>query len=65
MLKQLLYVLVEGLSIDWIGKKLYWSDLQEGVIGVLDLRTLYYKHSLISTETNVSPRGLVVDPSVR
>ena len=57
--------IVEGLSVDWIGKKIYWSDVRERAIGVLDPTTLYVKHSLISTEANVSPRGLVVDPSVR
>ena len=60
-----LYYSVESLAIDWISSKLYWTDVGERVIGVLDLVSFNYKHSLISTETSVSPRGLVVDPVMR
>jgi DNA-binding beta-propeller fold protein YncE len=56
---------VESLAVDWISNKLYWTDVGERVIGVLDLVSYNYKHSLISTETSVSPRGVVVDPVMR
>ena len=56
---------IEGLSVDWISNKLYWTDVRERAIGVLDLISYNYKQSLISTEMSVSPRGLVVDPVTR
>ena len=56
---------VESLSVDWISNKLYWTDVRGGGIGVFDLVSHNYKHSLITTEANFSPRGLVVDPIMR
>lgn len=50
--------------MDWISNKLYWTDVQEKYIGVVDLRSHAHKQ-LIFTEVDVIPRGLVVDPVIR
>lgn len=52
--------------MDWINNKLYWTDVRERRIGVLDLLDGHsYKYNLLSTERGVSPRGIAVDPSTR
>ena len=61
------YVLLsESLSVDWINGKLYWTDVRERHIGVLDLSDgRNYKYNLLLTADNMSPRGIAVDPSTR
>ena len=49
--------------MDWISSKLYWIDVRERKIGVLDLVRQHYRVSLISTDVDVGPRGLAVDPT--
>jgi hypothetical protein len=56
-------MLPDSLSVDWISSKLYWIDVQERRIGVLDLVRWHHKLSLISTAPDVNPRGLAVDPT--
>ena len=51
--------------MDWISNKIYWTDVRRRAIGVCDLTSGICKHSLISIERNIRPRGLVVDPTVR
>ena len=55
----------EGLSIDWISSKIYWTDVRERAIGVMDLERNISKHSLINTGESFRPRGLALDPTVR
>ena len=60
------YCASESLSVDWINNKLYWTDVRERSIGVLDLsNNRNYKHNLLSTVDNLSPRGIAVDPTTR
>ena len=54
----------EGLAVDWINHKLYWTDVETRWIGVLDLTTQYY-WMLLTTQSDVRPREIVVDPMTR
>ena len=54
-----------SVSVDWISNKLYWVDVRERQIGVLDLATRHHKYSLITTDSDVNPRGLAIDPTTR
>ena len=51
---------VEGVAIDWIGRKLYWISYQSGTIEVATLDGNYRK-VLINTGLE-NPRGMAVDP---
>ena len=55
---------IAGIAVDWINNKLYWTDVQTRWIGVMDLNTRYYK-MLLATESDASPREIVVDPTRR
>ena len=56
----------ESLSVDWVNNKIYWTDISERRIGVMDLLNRNnYKYDLLSTEENSSPRGIAVDPTTR
>ena len=59
-----LYNYIDGLAVDWVTDKLYWSDAGLAQIGVFDLTT-NLSRILISTGTLSSPRALVVDPNTR
>lgn len=61
----ILFFNLGSLSVDWINSKVYWVDVRERQIGVLDLDRNHYKFSLVPTDPNVSPRGLAVDPTTR
>jgi len=53
--------LVEGLSWDWVTKKLYWVDSRLHTIEVSDE---FGKHrGIIASENVTQPRGLQIDPS--
>ena len=58
------YYIIEGIAVDWINSKLYWTDVQTRWIGVMDLTTRYYG-MLLSTQADVNPREIVVDPTTR
>ena len=54
----------EGIAVDWINNKLYWTDVETRWIGVLDLTTRYYG-MLLTTQSDVRPREIVADPTTR
>ena len=46
--------------------KIYWTDINERRIGVMDLLNRNnYKYDLLSSGDNTSPRGIAVDPTTR
>ena len=46
--------------------KIYWTDINERRIGVMDLLNRNnYKYDLLSAGENSSPRGIAVDPTTR
>ena len=51
---------VEGVAIDWIGRKLYWTTYKSATIEVSTLDGKYRK-VLINIGLQ-SPRGMAVDP---
>ena len=52
---------VEGLSIDWAAKNLYYIDSRKGTLNVLSTRNVTYKKTLL---TNLKrPRAIVVHPN--
>ena len=52
----------DDIAIDWISKKLYWTDNGPvDRIRVLDIKFGYYS-SLINTGQDISPKAIVVDP---
>ena len=48
----------EGVAVDWISLKIYFTDTGLNIIGVIDAR-LNYKTVI---EDIVAPRSIVVDP---
>ena len=57
----LTYTLTEGLAVDWINDKLYWTDRLSKTIEVYDLHSGDRK-VLIHTGEESLPRAIVVDP---
>ena len=55
---------VDGLSVDWVNKKLYWTDATLQHIEVYDMPT-ENRRVLIRTGNTTTPRAIVVDPSTR
>ena len=55
--------LVEGLDVDWIEGKLYWTDVERNTI-----ETAYFngsrRRTLVSRDLD-KPRGIVADPLER
>ena len=54
----------EGLSVDWVNEKLYWTDVTLQHIEVYDTTT-GIRRVLIRTGSTTKPRAIVVDPSTR
>ncbi|KAL7032364.1 hypothetical protein ACKWTF_007298 [Chironomus riparius] len=51
----------EGVAVDWIGRKLYWTDSAKDTIEVASLENSTLRSVLINREL-VNPRGIAVDP---
>ena len=49
-----------GLSVDWLGRNIYWTDSTDRSINVGDLDGRY-KKTLFSSKVN-NPRGIVCHP---
>ena len=56
----------DGIAVDWINAKLYWTDTQNKTVEVLD-PSRGYRTALILTGRGSSsmPRAIVVDPQTR
>lgn len=53
----------EGIAIDWVGKKLYWTDRLPGKIEVAELDGK--NRAVLISEDVYQPRAIVVDPKTR
>ena len=58
-----LYILhpIDGLAIDWLTNKLYWSEATPETISVLDLER-GHRLTLFSLPQSSIPRGIALDP---
>ena len=65
-----LYVLItaiyypDGLAVDWISNKIYFTDVDLGVVGVFDPVNFHYK-VLLKLSIDEQPRSIVLDPNNR
>ena len=60
-----LYWLSEGLAVDWITNKLYFTDVDLAIVGVLDAENFHYR-VLIQLDPSVNePHDIVLDPNNR
>lgn len=55
---------IDGLAMDWVTNKVYYTDELLDIIGVLDPVSMHYT-VLIRTGQNTSPRAIVLDPYAR
>ncbi|VDN01460.1 unnamed protein product [Thelazia callipaeda] len=51
----------DGLSVDWLGRNIYWCDKDGDSISVADMKGLY-RHILLKGDPLQEPRAIVLDP---
>lgn len=51
----------EGVAIDWISRRIYWTDSQKHTIEVAALDDSTLRATVVSGNLQ-NPRGLAVDP---
>lgn len=54
----------EGIAVDWISRRLYWTDSTKDTIEVANLDNPKQR-SIIIRKHLVNPRGIAVDPHQR
>jgi len=54
---------MNGVAIDWVTKKIYWTDGQYKVIGVMPLYGHTWK-AIVDSDLS-SPQDIVVNPRLR
>ena len=54
----------DGLAVDWITNKLYFTDNILAIVGVFDPVHFFYR-VLVPTGSNTKPRAIVLDPNTR
>ena len=59
-----LYFTADGLSVDWVSGKLYWTDVTLQHIEVYDTTT-ENRRVVIRTGNTTKPRAIVVDPATQ
>ena len=64
MMLDIYLLTVEGLSVDWVSGKLYWTDGRLQHIEVYDTIT-GNRRVLIRTGSTTKPKAIVVDPATR
>ena len=57
-------ICIDGVTVDWVSNKLYWTDAELKTVEVLDLLDRY-RATLISTGSSSIPRAIIVDPKTR
>ena len=56
--------LLDGIAVDWVNNKVYFTDVELDIVGVFDPVRFYYK-VLIRTGSLSQPRAVVLDPNNR
>lgn len=51
----------EGIAIDWISRRIYWTDSSKDTIEVASLDDASERAVIVSSDL-VNPRGIAVDP---
>lgn len=51
----------EGIAIDWVTKKIYWTDAHLKLIGIINFDGTH--GSVLISENLDQPRAIVLDPS--
>ena len=51
---------VNGLTVDWVSRHIYWTDAQTGLIEMSDYDGLYRR--IIVSSGLMLPRGIYADP---
>ena len=59
--RSLIISISDGLAVDWVNNRLYFTDEVVDIVGVYDLNTLNAT-ILIRTGTGTRPRAIVLDP---
>lgn len=52
----------EGVAVDWISRRLYWTDSQKDTVEVASLDDPTIR-AVIARRNLVNPRGIAVDPN--
>ena len=58
------FLSTEGLAVDWVSNKLYWTESLYRRIEVLDLDTLL-RTPILTVDPHSGLRDIAVDPSTR
>ena len=53
---------LDGLAVDWVTNKIYFTDYVLNIIGVFDPVNFYYT-VLVTTGNSTNPQQIVLDPS--
>ena len=54
--------LVESITVDWIGRKLYWADAQRKCLDVIELDGIY-SANVTHLASDSRPRAIDCDPN--
>lgn len=54
----------DGIAVDWVSNKLYWTDAFYLTVEVIDLAS-FERKTLFSLASGSTPRAIVVDPATR
>ncbi len=57
-------MLSDGLAVDWINNKIYFTDVDLNIVGVFDPVGFHYR-VLVQLDSLAQPRAVVLDPSNR
>ena len=56
--------LKDGIAVDWVNEKLYWTEATVGEVLVMDI-TQRQKRKLIVNHDGSTTRAIAVDPATR
>ncbi len=54
----------DGLAVDWVNNKIYFTDAGLNIVGVFDPIGFHYR-VLVRSDSTAEPRAIVLDPNNR